>query len=159
MSAMYTSSSPTTLGRTAGLHCHPHILNANCSIVSILLSEGFLQPATMARSVYTAVAYAHSRCRVPVENVLLYTQVARLSAVLLARIMQPCVPTSPAVYGRHGGSSCPSPAPSGASFVSPALLTCCHHTSRSGHTLASALSATAPLIHSPRPCANMQVHH
>ena len=39
------------------------------------LSEGFLHPDTMARSVYTAVAYAHQCCSVPINNVLLYSQV------------------------------------------------------------------------------------
>ena len=39
------------------------------------LSEGFLHPGTMARSVYTAVAYAHQHCSVPINNVLLYSQV------------------------------------------------------------------------------------
>ena len=49
-----------------------------CSLFSfeILFSEGFLHPITMARSVYTAVAYAHHCCQVPIRNVLLYSQVA-----------------------------------------------------------------------------------
>ena len=44
-------------------------------------SEGFLHPVTMARSVYTAVAYAHHCCGVPVSNVLLYSQVPPIGAV------------------------------------------------------------------------------
>jgi hypothetical protein len=63
----------------------------------MLCSEGFLNPATMARSIYTAVAYAHHRCRVPVENVLLYTQVARL----LCRAFLPLLMQSRALTLTH----------------------------------------------------------
>ena len=50
-----------------------------------MISEGFLHPATMARSVYTAVAYAHDCCAVPIDSVLLYSQV-------------PLPPTSPPLH-------------------------------------------------------------
>jgi hypothetical protein len=91
----------------------------------MMLSEGFLVPATMARSVFTAVAYAHSVCRVSINHVLLYAQVfSSPKPYFCFADSALCTPSTRSleltVHGWHGSFTSSSDAAAGpAIFVIP----------------------------------------
>lgn len=70
-----------------------HIIAANYA--GTYRSEGFLNPCTMARSVYTAVAYVNQSCDVPIDNILLYAQsMGGMAAVLALPLLRQEWPSS-----------------------------------------------------------------